>query len=68
MNTQEQVVEALSFKLMKYGKVVDAVKDMRERGIAGRGRTLEDREGTAQTIEIKHSFWVALLDALEDLS
>lgn len=36
--TQEQVVDALVFKLEKYAMVVEAVMDMRERGVAGRGK------------------------------
>ena len=64
MDAQEQVIEALVFKVMKYGKVVEAVKAMRESGIAGRGREVDG----AQTVEVKHQWWVALLDALNGLS
>lgn len=59
-NTQAEIIEALIFKMKRLELVLDAAKGILRDGIAGRGQVIDG----AQTVEIKHDRWLALLDAV----
>lgn len=61
-NTQLEIIEALIFKMKRLELVLDAAKDIRRDGVAGRGQVVDGK----QTVEIKHDQWVALISAIGD--
>lgn len=63
-NTQAEIIDALIFKMKKMELVLDAAKDIRRDGVAGRGQVIDGK----QTVEIKHDQWIALLHALGEFA
>ena len=63
-DTKAEMIEALVFKIKRLERVVDAVKDIQRDGVLGRGR----ERGGAQSVEISHERWMALLEAMADFS
>jgi len=61
---QVWIVDALIFKIKRLETLVDAVKDIKRDGVVGRGKEIAG----SQTVEILHERWIALLDALNEVS
>lgn len=57
--TERTIVEALAFRIKVLERVLKASENIIADGVAGRGELIDG----AQTVEIKHGFWMELLDA-----
>ena len=64
MNTHDEIVSALIFRIKKLEHVADAAQDIVDNGTAGRGKEIAG----AETVEVVHPKWLALLDALSGAS
>lgn len=65
MNTHDEIVAALIFKIKKLERVDAVARDIKDNGgLAGRGKEIAG----SQTVEIIHEKWLALLDALDGAS
>lgn len=60
-DTENEIIEALIFKIKKMDKVVAAAAQMIARGSSGRGQVIDG----AQTVEVLHRYWLDMVEAMD---